>query len=174
MMSVDGMRPEARDKIFNCLHDVEQRYGVKPIVGQFAEHQFFRPDFVGGLLSPVVQMLQLLLVGIGAVFISRRHALGQNGDAYVVAFADKTCHGAATTENLVVRMSGDYQDRVRSGHRSSPPSSPIFRSGTRRVAQSAEPAAARIRRGDLRYRKLCFASDSGLSRQWPSGRGSSG
>src|SRR5277367_5429427 len=131
MMSVYGVWPEARDKILNCLHDVEQRYGVKPIVGQLAEHQFFRPDFVGGLLGSAMQMLQLLLVGVGAVFISRRHALGQNGDADVVAFTGKTGHGAATTENLVVRMRGDYQDRVRSGHRSSPPSSPIFRSGTR-------------------------------------------
>ena len=109
-MRVDDLGMEAGDEIFDRLHDVEQWHGVEAVVGQLAEHEFFGPDLVGSLLSLGVQVLQLLLVGIFAVRVARRHAFGEDGDADLVAFAREARHGAAAAEDLVVRVRGNDQD----------------------------------------------------------------
>jgi hypothetical protein len=109
-MRVDNFWPKPRYQFLHKFHNIQQRHSVHAVVRQLAEHQFLHSDLIGSLLSPGVQVQQLLRVCVLPLCVARRHTLREDGNAHFVTFADQARHRAATAEYLVVRMRGDDQD----------------------------------------------------------------
>ena len=110
VMGVYNFRLNPVDQVFHYLHDVQQRQRIETIIRQLVQQHILHADLRRRRVCLLMQSRQLALLSISPLRMSRSHALAQNGEVHLMAFANQASRSSPAAEHLIVRMGRDHQD----------------------------------------------------------------
>ena len=96
MVSVDHLRHELANEIFDDLDDFKQRDGIEPIVGQMMKSYILHTHFRRGSVRVMLERSDQLRIRVGAARAAGSHAFAQDRKMHIVPLGNQAGCGCST------------------------------------------------------------------------------